>query len=62
MTTLITITLTAYTFGITSLAYLFCYGDPGTLGGLLPFLTFAVAIPFTSAMTYCAVGGGRDHE
>ena len=54
MKTATAIALTAYTVALSALAYLFCFGDPGTFGGLFPFVAFVAAIPLTAAMTYCA--------
>ena len=54
MKTVTFIALAAYTGVLAFLAYLFCFGDPGTFGGLFPFVAFVAAIPLTAAMTYCA--------
>lgn len=54
MLALITFLLSAYATFLTALAYLFCFGDPGTLGGWFPFLFIVSAMPLTAILTYWA--------
>ena len=52
MNVVITVTLTIYTMGLTALAYLYSYGDPGTLGGFIPFAYMMLAVPLSAGLSY----------